>query len=376
MRYFNALIAAAIVALSISSVVRALPFHWPDGAPITSGEVADRFEDHYDEHFPLKTLGTNLWATVELLVFGEGRPGVVVGREGWLYTDEEFEVHADAGDRVRAKLDAITSIRQALADRGIELQVALVPAKARVYPEFLAERRPDAERVALYQRARNVLIRQGIDVPDLHVALDTCKRAEQVFLRTDTHWTPQGARCVASKLAGRGPIDIHDGDRLGPSQQELHGDLTRFLPLDPWFESFLPQPDQLTRLDQEVPSGAGNALLGEAALPEVVLIGTSYSADPRWGFAHFLMQAFDEDVLNLANEGEGPLSPMREFLRNPLDITPRKVIWEIPERYLPAPERTDPDELRKAMHQFVVTHREEIGDVLNSNSSTKQKERL
>ena len=376
MRYFNALTAAAIVALSISGLVRALPFHWPVGAPIASGEVADRFEDHYDERFPLKTFGANFWATVELLAFGEGRPGVVVGREGWLYTDEEFEVHADAEDRVRAKLYAITSIRQALAHRGIELQVALIPAKARVYPEFLTDRRPPAERETLYQRVRGALIRQGIDVPDINGALNTCKRAEPVFLRTDTHWTPQGARCAAHKLAGIGPVYIQDGAVLGQSHQDLHGDLMRFLPLDPWFESFLPEPDQLTQLEPDVPSGAGNALLGDAAFPELVLIGTSYSADPRWGFARWLMQALEEDVLNLAKEGEGPMSPMRDFLRRPLEITPRKLIWEIPERYLPAPERTDPHDLRKAMHQFVVAHREAFGDVLNSEVSKKTKERL
>ena len=75
---------------------------------------------------------------------------------------------------------------------------------------------------------------------------------------------------------------------------------------------------------------------GAAAAPEIVLVGTSYSANALWSFEPQLKAALGKDVLNLAEQGHGPFVPMADVIRQ-LDagnLHPRAIIWEIPVRYL------------------------------------------
>ena len=127
--------------------------------------------------------------------------------------------------------------------------------------------------------------------------------------------------------------------------QLLEGDLLEFLPLSPLFDQLMPEEEQI-ELYQTYPLGDDFLLATNDGLfspvsdqPEVVLLGTSFSADRRWNFAGALKQALSADVQNIAQQGQGPIVPMADFLNDYLP-TPtannlKLVIWEIPERYLP-----------------------------------------
>lgn len=338
--------AALVLGTAAAAGLRSVPFDLPEGAAVIDGRLARAFESHYDERFPGKTLGTNLWAAIDYLVFDEGRPGVVVGRDGWLYTDEEFKTYPDAESAVATHLALISYVREELARQGTTLVVALVPSKARVYPEYLGERKPAAIHDALYGRTREALEQSGIAAPDLLRALDACKRSGAVFLRTDTHWTPEGARCVAQAVRGALPARAMNVSAAGGGWQtritgiDRHqGDLLKFLPLDPYFKSLLPGPEPV-ELRQTERAGAADDLLGDAGPPTAVLVGTSYSADTKWNLTGALQEALQEDVVNYAAMGKGPFVPMLDYLLNSGDLlqagqAPSLLVWEIPERYLP-----------------------------------------
>ena len=71
-----------------------------------------------------------------------------------------------------------------------------------------------------------------------------------------------------------------------------------------------------------------------------MLTGTSYSANELWSFSESLKAALGADVLNMAEEGKGPIAPMRALLASDTlrDSPPETVIWEFPIRYLGQPE--------------------------------------
>lgn len=344
--------ATAIVLVALAAGWRAAPL---GGAAATAGwwdgHPTREFEAHYDAVFPVRTLGINVWGAISYLLFDEGKPGVVVGRDGWLYTAEEFAGAPGAAAQVQAHLDAIGAARAELARHGSALLVALVPAKARVVPEHLGGRRPAPVHATLYALALGAVRGQGIAAPDLHEALLTCRAAGEVFLRTDTHWTPAGARCVAGRLAAharsaglRAREAVAYRTTVAPAAAH-RGDLMSFLPLDPWFARLLPPQDRLERQSTEPVTPAsggpgsspGQELLDDAPRPDIVLVGTSYSANPNWNFTGALQQAFAEDVVNYAAPAHGPFVPMREYLDSTdfRAAPPHLVIWEIPERYLP-----------------------------------------
>jgi alginate O-acetyltransferase complex protein AlgJ len=340
----SSLFAALVLGVAAAAGTRAVPFERPANVDWVDGRLAKAFESHYDAAFPGKTLGVNLWAAIDYVLFNEGRPGVVVGQQGWLYTDEEFKGYENAERTVATHLALIPWVRDELERQGTQLVVAVVPSKARIYPEHLGDRRPAALHAGLYARAQQALRDAGIAAPDLARVLTACKRQGPTFMRTDTHWTPAGAQCVARAVEASAPADL--ARRGGATKfrtdttgtETYRGDLFKFLPLDPYFAALLPSGEPLEVRRTHLASATdADGLLGDPAAPPIVLIGTSYSADERWNLTGALQEAFQDDVANYADKGKGPFIPMLDYLLNSRDLPlkPRLVVWEIPERYLP-----------------------------------------
>ena len=321
---------------------------------LLNGKLAKAAETHYDEQFPIKRLGTNLWAAMDFKLFNEGRPGVVLGREQWLFSDEEFKPVAGAEQFEAENLALIRGVRDTLQQQGVQLVLAIIPAKARLYPEYIGEQTPASLHQDLYNQFHAKARQAGVFAPDLLGPLQAAKAQGQVFLRTDTHWTPMGADVVATHLAeavarqdllsGAPQLFVTDAKPAAPYK----GDLTNFLPLDPLFSNLLPAPDNLQQRSTRPAQAEGegdDALFANNEIP-VALVGTSYSANPHWNFLGALQQALRSDVVNYAEDGHGPLLPMLKYLQSEefKNSPPQLVIWEFPERYLPmASDFTDFD---------------------------------
>ena len=75
------LFCALLLALSLWSLRAVFGFSVASETSVLDGKLAQAFEKRYDDQFPVKQLGTNLWALLDYKLFGEGRqvPHVVVG---------------------------------------------------------------------------------------------------------------------------------------------------------------------------------------------------------------------------------------------------------------------------------------------------------
>jgi alginate O-acetyltransferase complex protein AlgJ len=235
----------------------------------------------------------------------------------------------------------INKARDTLSRQGTQLAVALVPAKARLYLAYLGAAALPACRTALYADARAALSAMGIPVTDIMARMRSAPGREGLYLRTDTHWSPAGARLAAmetgrlirSAYPGLQFPGLHFLSKTG-EERAYAGDLMRYLP------GVSLTPDHIVSVTTEeapvVTANADATLLGDAPAPQTVLVGTSYSANPAWNFAGFLKEALRADVLNTSDEGEGPFAVMDKYLNaaGRQSAPPRLVVWEIPERYL------------------------------------------
>ena len=342
---YSLLFLALLAALGLWSLGGLGGFQRTAQMSLLDGKLAKAAETHYDEQFPLKRIGTNLWAALDFKLFNEGRPGVVLGRDQWLFSDEEFKPAANAEQTQAENLALLRGVRDTLREHGVELVLAIVPAKARVYPEYIGEQAPASLHDDLYNTFHAQARQANIFAPDLFGPLQAAKARGQVFLRTDSHWTPMGAEVAAQQLAeavarqtllnGEPQTFVTENQQQTPYK----GDLTNFLPLDPLFSNLLPKPDQLqkrsTRATEE-DNGDDGALFADKQIP-VALVGTSYSANPNWNFLGALQQALRSDVANYAEDGHGPILPMLKYLQSEefKNSPPQVVVWEFPERYLP-----------------------------------------
>src|SRR3990167_6046857 len=341
---YVALFLGVLSLLLLWSLRGVLSYQAPNRFSVLDGNLAKTFESHYDKQLPIKQLGTNVWAALDYVLFNEGRPGVVIGQHDWLYSAEEFNPVADGRQHQRDNLALIRGVREQLAQRNVRLLLAIVPAKARLYPEYLGDQRISSQREDLYRRFHRALRRADIAAPDLLASLQAEKSRGQLFLRTDTHWTPLGADLVARQLSetvnrslalnGEPQAFVTEATK----QQPLLGALPSLLPLAPLFERLLPEPDQLQQYQTRAADQAGgaDALFADSDIP-VALVGTSYSANPNWNFAGALRQHLQRDLSNHAEDGQGPIVPMLKYLQSDefADAPLQLLIWEFPERYLP-----------------------------------------
>ena len=316
---------------------------WPAGKDVITGEaMLDYEENHLDAKVPWRDASVNLWGGLNYRLFGEARDGALIGKDGWLFTTEEYQTAKGDAQEIADKVAYIKRVRDELEKDGAKLVVALIPAKARIYAEQLRVPVP-ARNAPIYQDTRKALEEAGIPAPDLEAALRKSFTedldAGPVLLKTDTHWTPLGADVVARALA---PAVQAAASDLPPASYEMtekapvsrSGDLLRYVPV----KTGGPAPDTVREPEYTRTDEGGGGLLGDETLA-VTLVGTSYSAETKdnvWHFAGALSQALDSEVLNAAQQGKGPIIPMREFLagQDRQNNPPQVVVWEIPERFL------------------------------------------
>jgi alginate O-acetyltransferase complex protein AlgJ len=261
-----------------------------------------------------------------------------------LYSDEEFNPAVNEDQNLQGNYALVEGVRQKLKAQGIQLVMAIVPAKVRLYPEHLGEVKPASIHANLYQDFHARVAADNIPAPDLLGPLQQAKLSgKQVFLRTDTHWTPDGAEVAAKQLAkaiadktplhGEPQRFVTEAEKTEPHK----GDLRLFLPLDPLFENLMPPKEPLEKRVTHLAETKGDdALFADSETP-VALVGTSYSANPNWNFVGALKQALGSDVINYSEDGHGPILPMLSYLKSDdfKNSPPQVLIWEFPERYLP-----------------------------------------
>lgn len=282
------------------------------------------------------------------LLLRDTGPRVRSGCPGWLFLTDELRIHRHAQGNAETKAGVVREIQQRLAKRGILLLVAVVPDKSRIASAQLCDlRRP----LQLQQRAVewvDGLNKAGVATIDLATSLQPL--GADAYLRTDTHWSETGsaaaARAVAQQVQAMGisatPHKEFDVRVQDPARRP--GDLVRLAGLEwlpvPW----QPQPETVaaTLISEKATqalSGGDNLddLFGDDNLPNVALIGTSFSRNSN--FAGFLQQALGAPIGNFAKDGGEFSGGANGYFDNPAfkQTPPKLVIWEIPERDLQTP---------------------------------------
>jgi len=278
-----------------------------EGGPLARIFTADRemlrvihsFEDDLEER---SRVGAAIRPRLQALLterLGVGNEQVYRGRSGWLFFRPAVDhltgpAFLDGRELARAAesaseweeprqpdpMPAILQFRDQLAERGIELLLMPVPVKAAIHPEQLSGRyAADGETVsnpsfaAFLARLADQQIRVLDPTPLLAEARES--GGEPLYLRTDTHWTPQAVDLVADRLASavRGLVDPQQGDPVRYSSQAAlvshHGDLAEMLEIPARF------PPQEVRID--VVRYEDGAPWRRQRSAEVLLLGDSFT---------------------------------------------------------------------------------------------------
>ncbi|WP_318864890.1 alginate O-acetyltransferase AlgX-related protein, partial [Pseudomonas soli] len=194
------------------------------------GKLLRKFEQIYDKRLFLREPSVQLWADARFQLFGEGTQGVVLGKDGWLYTSQEYRVPNDLDANLASQLAQIAKVEQQLAEHGKHLVLLPLPMKLDIYATH-AERAFDPRVASLYDRFVADLQLRRLDVVTLRDAYLRNLAGPRLFLKSDTHWSPDGARLSAYELARQRPHLL--GDQVYVSHKAgdktVKGDLMNYL---------------------------------------------------------------------------------------------------------------------------------------------------
>jgi alginate O-acetyltransferase complex protein AlgJ len=263
--------------------------------------------------------------------------GTVVGKNNWLffaYDDprkvDERKLHVVTG----LIGQAVTAIRGA----GIDVALAFVPSKARVYQEYLpSEFQFTAASSARYQNALTLLRESGALVPDLERRLKDLHQSNpdtHLYFIADTHWAAAAAEPAAAFVgqemlkAFKLPASKKPGLKLGKPETALYtvNDLSRNL--DPALRNSYP-PEKFLR--SEVAKAGGGLL--DSDEHDVAVVGNSFM-QPDFNFVPALSATLNRPVsLTWKVHTVGPYKMLlnylqsAEFKRN----RPKALVWNFHE---------------------------------------------
>lgn len=307
---------------------------------VIDGEATRDLDTLYKNELPHRAASVGLFGNARYALLGAGRKGVIVGEDGWFFSAEEFKNVSSAD--IAAAVDRIAEVQRDLNARGIRLVLAPLPAKSDIYAEEVPSLVRGPAMAETYNAFAAALKDRGIVTADTRPALLAAKPFGEVFLKSDTHWSPSGAKATAEavqtslQVAGIA-LPAESVTAQWQTPVSLWGDLTKFVTSPDYAPTVGLTQESVPIYRTTVNAAADGAdIFGDDTAVPVMLVGTSYSANENWSFADFLRQSLRADVVNVAKEGLGPGVPMMDLLAGVAldETTPTVVVWEFPIRYL------------------------------------------
>jgi alginate O-acetyltransferase complex protein AlgJ len=275
--------------------------------------------------------------------YAAGHP-VVIGKNGWLFPiwDEAGYIDTRIINQVSGIINAsVAAFRKA----NIEIAICLLPAKSRVYADYMpSDHKTPAAVEKRYAESLKALSASGAIIFDQAAFMQACRKVApttDLFFKADTHWLPVGAASAAAEMAsqikkrGHLPPSAQPGVTLSPPQYTVqeHNDLAALLPPDERVN--YPYEKYLTRVP--VTDGAAGLLDDDA--PDTVVVGNSFM-QPAYGYAASLSSELNRPVgLAWRVHQFSPYWNMLDYLKSPAFTKqrPRLIVWTFHEVDLNTP---------------------------------------
>jgi alginate biosynthesis protein AlgX len=209
-----------------------------------------------------------------------------------------------------------------LPQRGLLTADKLLPADRAKYDWKTA--------LANYRQALQRFRDIGFIVPDYGLLAEQPDGTEYFFHR-DGHWTPDGARRTADLIAATvKSLPFYAGLRKKAFTtkqvgQQRHPGVLSIIAGQICGGNF---PSEVVRGYATAPSDIYP--FGDEPVPEITVVGSSFSASPAYHFVGFLQQDLQADVFNTALAGGGYDGSMSQYLPSETfqKSPPKLLIWE------------------------------------------------
>jgi hypothetical protein len=244
---------------------------------------------------------------------------------------------------------ALRDVVSQFESRGLPVLLVPIPGKVAIYPECFAPGYPLAAGPAEnrdYRHWEALLKAEGISLVDLYRPFWEAKgrTAYPVYLKTDSHWSPDGLAVAADEIAARAAAILGPAPPCPfPTEREtvsFSGDLIALLDVAHPYQLF--PKDTITKT--RVRHGVADETIGDRA--PVLLLGDSFTMmfldiDPGSGagLAAQLMLRLGCGVQTIGGIGSTPAQLLQRLCDRPNALAHKKlVIWTFVDRMIVDPK--------------------------------------
>ena len=153
-------------------------------ADFISGKFSDNLESYLTDQVPLRDGWVTMKTYMELTVGKRESGGVYICKDKYLM--DKFTSYSKK--QLASNAATLVDLQEKLAAEGISMNMILVPMAAQVLTDKLPAHAPVADYTAILQ----VLTEAGGDTTDVAFSL-AAHSSENIYYRTDHHWTSLGA---------------------------------------------------------------------------------------------------------------------------------------------------------------------------------------
>ena len=153
-------------------------------ADFISGKFSDNLESYLTDQVPLRDGWVTMKAYMELAIGKRESGGVYICKDKYLM--DKFTSYSKK--QLASNAATLVDLQEKLAAEGISMNMILVPMAAQVLTDKLPAHAPVTDYTAILQ----VLTDAGVNTTDVLSAL-AAHSSENIYYRTDHHWTSLGA---------------------------------------------------------------------------------------------------------------------------------------------------------------------------------------
>ncbi|RHJ87652.1 hypothetical protein [Parabacteroides sp. AM08-6] len=280
------------------------------------------WEDKMEDISFLQNYSSVLFQSVLTEIFHTGNEKAIIAKDGWMFYDKDIFYLTNGNIPIQNNLfqgntispsECIIDFSRQLKNQGIELVIMPIPVKPVLYPEKLNTTYSQSEILQNqgYTRFITELKEEGVSIFDPTTILHSMKKSgKDIFLKTDTHWTPEAMEKTAEALSDflTNTVSIEKGTY--PYQKKTadiiqNGDIYTMLELKKTFSSFPPEKvtvHSILNSNGEFWQPSKNA--------DILFLGDSFS-----------------NIYSLEGMGWGKVAGLAEhlsyFLQQPIDVIRR-----------------------------------------------------
>ena len=160
---------------------------------VANGEFGESFETYIADHFPLRNLWVGLNAYANLFVGNNGSNGVYNADEGYLINEP-----VSGDNRIDTNLKALTAFKNKI---GVNMTCLFAPSTGYIMRNVLPVVHNEYKDDEFFGNIKSALSGNGVEFVDLRSRFKSeVQSGNQLYYRTDHHWTTLGAYTAYKQL--------------------------------------------------------------------------------------------------------------------------------------------------------------------------------